>query len=312
MASRASGLRGFDSFTRFYNKESSRRQTMHIINGKERASNYEKLHAKLIQNMDTPPQLTVMTVGGNAAGDSYVRGKQNMASRIGVKFRHIMEKSGITQDDLINSIKTQCEVCDGFILQLPLPEYLDTNEVLKAIPKEKDVDGLGQETLGELMSRDNTFDNFTEAVAPCTPRAVMDILGLYYEPGKTVLLLGRSNHVGKPLATMLITAGYTVTVLNSASQVDIATEISRHDIIISAIGKPKAISGGFRPGHIVIDVGINIDPETNKLCGDIDFDAASEAGVAAITPVPGGVGPVTVSMLMMNLITLKNRQDSHE
>jgi methylenetetrahydrofolate dehydrogenase (NADP+)/methenyltetrahydrofolate cyclohydrolase len=191
----------------------------------------------------------------------------------------------------------------GILVQLPLPKHFDEKAVLEAIKVEKDVDGFHAENVGRLSQGQ-------EAFVPCTPNGVMEMLKSIEAPlrGAEAVVIGRSNIVGKPMAMLLTAAGATVTVCHSGTR-DLNFHTRRADILVAAIGKPKFVTGDMvKPGAIVIDVGINRlqDGRCGKLCGDVDFDSAKEVA-GAITPVPGGVGPMTITMLLVNTVVSAER-----
>ncbi|MBL8435012.1 MAG: bifunctional methylenetetrahydrofolate dehydrogenase/methenyltetrahydrofolate cyclohydrolase, partial [Zoogloea sp.] len=192
----------------------------------------------------------------------------------------------------------------GILVQLPLPRHFDEKLVLEAIKVEKDVDGFHAENVGRLSQGQ-------EAFVPCTPNGVMEMLKSIEAPlrGAEAVVIGRSNIVGKPMAMLLTAAGATVTVCHSGTR-DQNFHTRRADILVAAIGKPRFVTGDMvKPGAIVIDVGINRlqdGPDAGKLCGDVDFDSAKEVA-GAITPVPGGVGPMTITMLLVNTVVSAER-----
>ena len=193
----------------------------------------------------------------------------------------------------------------GILVQLPLPKHFDADAVLEAIAPEKDVDGFRAENVGALMQGKPCF-------IPCTPYGAMKFFedaGITLR-GKEAVIVGRSNIVGKPMAMLLMHAGATVTICHSQTQ-DLKAHCRRADILVAAIGKPKMITGDMvKPGAVVIDVGINRlpdGPDAGKLCGDVDFDSAKEVA-SYITPVPGGVGPMTITMLLANTLESAQRK----
>ncbi len=246
------------------------------------------------------PGLAVILVGDDPASQVYVRNKNRVCEEVGFRsYSHTLPSSTTEIDllTLINGLNNNPQV-NGILIQLPLPEHLNERTVINAIDPIKDVDGfhpvnVGRQTTG-LMS-----------LAPCTPLGCMMILNedLPDLGGKKALVVGRSNIVGKPMALMLIQSSCTVTVAHSRTQ-NLREECLAADILVAAIGRPAFIKGDWiKEGAVVIDVGINriTDPETgkHKLCGDVEFDVARERA-AAITPVPGGVGPMTIACLMQN------------
>lgn len=239
--------------------------------------------------------LAVVLVGDNSASQVYVRNKIKGCEEVGIKSYSYNLPADSTQKDveelvteLVNSDKI-----NGILVQLPLPKHLDERAILKLIPSSKDVDGFCADNVGNLaMNRDT--------LVACTPYGCMKLLEEYGidTKGKNAVVLGRSNIVGKPMAMLLINADATVTVCHSKTQ-NIKDVCSKADILVVAIGKAKFVTADFvKEGATVIDVGMNRD-ENGKLCGDVDFnDVCNKAGY--ITPVPGGVGPMTITMLLYN------------
>ncbi len=239
--------------------------------------------------------LAVVLAGDNPASQVYVRNKIKACDEVGIKSFAVYLPQNVTQSVLEQAVKELVSNCavDGVLVQLPLPEHIDAESVLKLIPAEKDVDGFSAENTGKLLLNE-------QSLVACTPHGVMKMLEKYKidTKGKRAVVLGRSNIVGKPMAVLLLNADATVTVCHSKTQ-NLKEECLRADIIVSAIGKPKFLTVDMvKEGAAVIDVGMNRD-ETGKLCGDVDFDKVKEK-CSYITPVPGGVGPMTITMLMYN------------
>ncbi len=268
---------------------------MRILDGKALA---EKLRMQLKEKIDQKerkPGLAVVIVGENPASKIYVRNKIKVCAELGIRSYTYELPTSASQEELertLDGLANNQEV-DGILLQLPLPAHLDEERATAKIPFEKDVDGFSEKNLGLLMRH-------KEKIVACTPFGVMKLLeeaGIDLT-GKHAVVLGRSETVGKPMALLLLNANATVTICHSKTK-DL-TEICRGaDILVSAIGKPKFVTAEMiKSDAIVIDVGINRD-ENGKLCGDVDFDSAKEK-VSYITPVPGGVGPMTITMLMYN------------
>ncbi|MDO2407191.1 bifunctional methylenetetrahydrofolate dehydrogenase/methenyltetrahydrofolate cyclohydrolase FolD [Campylobacter magnus] len=252
----------------------------------------EELIAKGIK-----PTLAVILVGEDKASQTYVASKEKacIAAGMGSVMHRLGEQT--TQNELLSLIEVlnKDDSIHGILVQLPLPKHLDTNEVLRRIDPNKDVDGFHALNVGKLNSG---LDGFV----PCTPLGIMEIFKEYNIDlvGKNALVIGRSNIVGKPMAALLLNAGATVTIAHSKTK-NLA-QISRSmDIIVVAIGKPKFLSAGMvGDGAIIIDVGIN-RLDDGSLCGDADFEAIKDK-CSFITPVPGGVGPMTIAMLLSNTI----------
>ena len=242
-----------------------------------------------------PPGITVIQVGEDLASTTYVKGKQRAAEEVGFKsaIEHLHD---ITQADLNRRIATLASDSgiDGILLQLPLPDGLDADAALEQIPPHKDVDGLHHYNAGRLAQGNPTF-------VPATPLGVLELLRRErIDPtGKRAVIVGRSRLVGRPLALLLLQNHATVTIAHSHT-VDLPELTRTADILVAATGKRGLITGDHvNPGAVVIDVGITRDPETGKLTGDVDR-ASVEPVAGALTPVPGGVGPMTVAMLLVN------------
>ena len=252
------------------------------------------------------PGLAVILVGEDAASQVYVRNKVNACAQAGIHSEKYTFPSDVAPQavfDKIAELNADPKI-HGILVQLPLPRQFDADAVLEAIAAEKDVDGFRAENVGALLQGQPCF-------IPCTPYGVMKFFeeaGVSLK-GKEAVVVGRSNIVGKPMAMLLLHAGATVTVCHSQTQ-DLAAHCRRADILVAAVGRPKMITGDMlKPGAVVIDVGINrlLDgPDAGKLCGDVDFESAK--GVASfITPVPGGVGPMTITMLLANTLESAER-----
>ncbi|WP_024544633.1 bifunctional methylenetetrahydrofolate dehydrogenase/methenyltetrahydrofolate cyclohydrolase FolD [Picosynechococcus sp. NKBG15041c] len=275
-----------------------------ILDGKSFAQkiqdNLKTAIATLSPKMGRPPGLAVLMVGDNPASAAYVRNKERACERIGMASFGKHFPADITQAELEAVIQelNQDERVDGILVQLPLPPHLDSVGLLLTIAPEKDADGLHPLNLGHLVRSE-------PGLRSCTPYGVMELLKEYDVPleGKKAVVVGRSILVGKPLALMLLEANATVTVAHSRTQ-DLAAVTREADILVAAIGKPEFITAEMiKPGAVVIDVGINrvTDPETGKsrLVGDVAYTEAAQVA-AQITPVPGGIGPMTVAMLLQN------------
>lgn len=244
------------------------------------------------------PVLAVVLVGDNPASQSYVRSKANACINVGMENRTITLDGNISQEELLDTVKklNADEKVDGILVQLPLPKHLDADSVIMAIDPSKDVDGLHPVNAGNLLTGRPGF-------VPCTPKGVMYMLksvGLENLAGKRAVVCGRSNLVGKPVALLLQNQNATVTIVHSKTP-DIESICSQADILVVAMGRPKMVTSSWvKEGAVVIDVGIN-RMENGKLCGDVDFDDVKDK-VAAISPVPKGVGPMTVCMLLSNTL----------
>lgn len=245
------------------------------------------------------PRLDLILVGNDFASVKYVQIKEQKARELGIECQtHHLEQDSTTEE-VVNLVKTlnAFDEVDGFMVQLPLPEHIDTNIVLESIEPRKDVDGLTSVNLGRL------FQNDPKAIPPATPLGIMKLLDEYEIDvfGKRVVILGASNIVGVPLGAILLRRDATVTICNSKTA-NIQEVARTADILISATGIPLFVKSGFlKEGVVVIDVGSNKHPETGKLVGDVDWEDIQ--GIPSyITPVPGGVGPMTVASLMLNLM----------
>lgn len=243
------------------------------------------------------PCLTVIQVGNDPASSVYVNNKKKACAYIGIESLSYELEDGVTQEELLGIIEelNQNEMVHGILVQLPLPRHIDENAVIEAIAPSKDVDGFHPETVGNMCIG-------TRGFLPCTPAGIIQLLkrsDIEIE-GKECVIVGRSNIVGKPMAMLLLRENGTVTITHSRTK-DLKEVTKRADILVVAIGKPRFITKEFvKDGAVVIDVGIHRN-EKNQLCGDVDFDDVVEK-VSAITPVPGGVGPMTIAMLMNNCV----------
>lgn len=243
------------------------------------------------------PCLAVIQVGNDPASSVYVNNKKKACAYIGIDSLSYELEETISQEKLLELIAelNQNEKVNGILVQLPLPKHIDENAVIQAITPAKDVDGFHPETVGNMCIG-------TRGFLPCTPAGVIQLLkrsNIEIE-GKECVIIGRSNIVGKPMAMLLLRENGTVTITHSRTK-DLKEVTKRADILIVAIGKPKFVTKDFvKEGAVVIDVGIHRN-ENNKLCGDVDFDDVV-GKVSAITPVPGGVGPMTIAMLMNNCV----------
>lgn len=241
--------------------------------------------------------LAVIQVGGDPASSVYVRNKKNACAYIGIGSESYELPEETTEGELLNLIRelNQKEEVHGILVQLPLPSHIDEEKVILAINPSKDVDGFHPQSAGAMLIGSKGF-------LPCTPAGVIQLMkrsGVEME-GKSCVIVGRSNIVGKPMAMLMLRENATVTIAHSKTK-NLKELCKQADILIVAIGKPKFITEEYiKEGAVVIDVGIH-RLEGKKLCGDVDFDAV-EPHVSAITPVPGGVGPMTIAMLMNNCV----------
>lgn len=266
-----------------------------VMDGKALATELRQELKEKIEKMSVKPGLAVVIVGEDPASRIYVRNKIKACEELGVRSYSYELPATATQEDvesLLDGLATDTAV-DGILLQLPLPKHLNAERAVLHIPFEKDVDGFSAQNLGLLMQH-------KEKIVACTPMGVMKLLEKYGVElsGKRAVVLGRSETVGKPMALLLLNANATVTVCHSKTR-DIPAICREADILISAVGRPKFVTEDMvKQGAVVIDVGINRDAN-GKLCGDVDFEKVKEKA-SLITPVPGGVGPMTITMLLRN------------
>ena len=273
---------------------------MEIIYGSELSKKIKENLKQEIENLNQKgkrlPVLSVILVGDNPASQSYVKSKANACASVGMENRTICMPGSTTQQQVLEEVKRQHEdpMVDGILVQLPLPEHLDEVSVIDAILPDKDVDGLHPVNAGKLLIGRDGF-------VPCTPLGVMEMLnsiGYTDLSGLHAVVVGRSNLVGKPVSLLLQKQNATVTMAHSRTS-NLKEVCQQADILIVAIGQPKKIDASYvKEGAVVIDVGIN-RMEDGKLCGDVDFESVKEKA-KAITPVPKGVGPMTVCMLLKN------------
>ncbi len=271
--------------------------TAKIIDGKNLAAQRKYELKEQVLKMGKPPCLAVILVGDNPASQIYVRHKMKAAEDVGIKVFLYEKSKDITQEELITFIDelNQNSGINGIIVQLPLPRHIPPFEVLEAIHPNKDVDGLGSCNLGKLFAGHQNL-------VPCTPLACLDLIKQARSDlnGLRAVIVGRSCLVGKPLGQLLLGENCTVTQAHSYTK-DLAEVCREADILVVAVGRPKLITAEYvKSGAIVIDVGINRMPD-GRICGDVDFESVVDVA-GAITPVPGGVGPMTVYMLLQNVV----------
>lgn len=278
---------------------------MTIIDGKKTAAEIRaQLRGKTAAFEEKYGQkvgLAVVLIGEDPASQVYVRNKIRGCEEAGIRsFAHYLP-ADVTQaeaEELVRALASD-DAVHGILVQLPLPRHLNADKILACIPAEKDVDGFSAENIGRLARNE-------ECTVACTPLGVMELLHRYgVEPrGKRAVVIGRSSIVGRPMALLLLNADATVTICHSRT-VNLAEECARADILIAAIGKPNFVTADMvKEGAVVIDVGINrVD---GKLVGDVDFAAVSQKA-SLITPVPGGVGPMTIAMLLQNAVSCAER-----
>ena len=271
-----------------------------IIDGKKISQEIkDELKEKVakLKEQGTEIALAVIQVGEDPASSVYVRNKKRACEYIGIESVAYEIPETTTQDELLTIIDdcNKNPKINGILVQLPLPDHIDEDTVIKAIAPEKDVDGFHPQSVGAMTIGEPGF-------LPCTPAGIIQLLkrsGVEIE-GKECVIIGRSNIVGKPMALLLLRENGTVTICHSRTK-NLKEVAKRADILVAALGRPKFIDESYvKEGAVVIDVGIHRDAN-NKLCGDVDFDRVAPH-TSAITPVPGGVGPMTIAMLMNNCV----------
>lgn len=273
-----------------------------ILDGKMlRDKIFESLKAKL-DKMEQKPTLAVILVGENPASQIYVRNKKKTAEKLGINSLSIEYPSDISEEELLNKIKelNSDEKVTAILVQLPLPAHINKNRIIDAILPQKDVDGLTPYNLGKLFSGEEPY------VYPCTPKGILLLLDEYNIKldGKNIVVVGRSNLVGKPVAQMLLKRNATVTMCHSHTK-NLSEITKTADIIVSAVGKKVIGEKMLKSDCVVIDVGIFRD-ENGKISGDVDFENVSKTATY-ISPVPGGVGPMTIASLMLNTVELARK-----
>lgn len=278
-----------------------------LINGKEVSASVKaqvaKETAQLAEEKGLKVGLAVVIVGNNPASRVYVNSKKKACEEVGFQSYEYALDENTTQEqllDLVDVLNRDSKI-NGILVQLPLPKHIDETAIINAISAEKDVDAFHPENVGKIMIGDYSF-------LPCTPAGVMDLIastGVEIS-GKNCVVIGRSNIVGKPMAMLLLHKSGTVTICHSKTQ-NLAEICRQADILVVAIGKANFVTGDMiKEGAVVIDVGMN-RLENGKLCGDVDFESA-EKKAGYITPVPGGVGPMTIATLMRNTLTAAKQQ----
>ena len=279
---------------------------MMIIDGKAVSADVKariKAETQELRGEGIIPGLAVIIVGEDPASKIYVASKEKACADIGFYSEKYALPESVTQDELLNLIKklNNDDRINGILCQLPLPPHLDEKAVINAIDPQKDVDAFHPQNVGKIMIGEYDF-------LPCTPAGVMELLSAYNIEitGKKCVVIGRSNIVGKPMAMLLLHKNGTVTICHSKT-VNLPEICRSADILVAAVGKAKFVTADMvKDGAVVIDVGMN-RPEGGKLCGDVDFENVAEK-CSYITPVPGGVGPMTIAMLMQNTLTAAKRK----
>ncbi|MBE6219394.1 MAG: bifunctional methylenetetrahydrofolate dehydrogenase/methenyltetrahydrofolate cyclohydrolase FolD [Rikenellaceae bacterium] len=273
-----------------------------IIKGKDLSTSIKealKVRVEVLKNQyGRTPNLVVVLVGEDPGSVSYVTGKAKAATEVGIANNTIRLADTITEADLLALVDqlNNDDSVDGILVQLPLPKHIDEKKIIAAISPEKDVDAFHPMNVAKLWLKQ-------PCVLPCTPKGIIKLLHFAGVDiaGKEAVVVGRSNIVGQPVAKLLLDANATVTVAHSKTK-NLAEVTRRADILVAAIGRERFITANMiKPGAVVIDVGVNRDSRNGKLCGDVDFEEAQNVA-AAITPVPGGVGPMTIACLMENTV----------
>lgn len=273
-----------------------------IINGKELAKELKQEIAQKVEGYRAEygrePHLVVILVGDNPASVSYVTGKAKDSEEVGFKNTTLRMPEETTEEEILKKIDelNADDTVDGILVQLPLPRHISEDKVIAQIDKSKDVDGFHPGNVASLWQK-------LPCLLPCTPKGIIKFLdkaGIEIE-GKRAVVIGRSNIVGLPVAKLLLDRNATVTIAHSRTR-NLAEVCRNAEILVVAIGRPKFVTADMvGDGAAVIDVGVNRDPETGKLCGDVDFEACKDKA-SVITPVPGGVGPMTRACLLENTI----------
>ena len=272
--------------------------TAELLHGREIAKDYRaglQNEVEKLKSMGITPNLTVVIVGNDGASLSYVRSKNKAAEKIGMESSIVRLDEDTSEEDVLAAVEklNQDDNVNGILVQVPLPKQVDENKVLEAIAPHKDVDGFSPVNIGRLYTGQRTF-------VPCTPLGIMELLKHTGSlEGKTVAVVGRSHIVGQPVAKLLTNENATVTLMHSRTK-DMVESLKNFDVVVSAVGKPGLIKGSdLKEGAVVIDVGNTVVDE--KLVGDVDFESAKEVA-SYITPVPGGVGPLTITMVLNNTL----------
>jgi len=271
---------------------------MKIINGKLLAQNLRDSIANEVKQYSRPPGLAVILVGDDEASQLYVRNKSKACVEVGFYSDQIHKSANITEEELLSEVNrlNENQTIDGILVQLPLPPHIDSNKIIEAIIPEKDVDGFSSENVGKL-SLNKPF------ISPCTPKGIMKMIASikYDLKGKDCVIIGASNIVGRPMSMELLNAGATVLVCHKHTK-DITDKVKTADVVIAAAGVAHLVKEDWvKEGAVVIDVGIN-RLKDGSLTGDVDFNAVKDK-VSAISPVPGGVGPMTIAVLLENTLT---------
>lgn len=277
-----------------------------IIDGKKISLDIKNEVKQQVEKLNPlQPALAVILVGDNPASAVYVKNKKIACGYVGIRSESFELPQQTSENELLNLIDrlNKDKTINGILVQLPLPKHIDEEKILLAISPDKDVDGFHPYNVGSMMIGKDTF-------LPCTPAGIIQLLkrSNVEIQGKNCVVIGRSNIVGKPVSQLLLNENGTVTICHSKTK-NLAEICKRADILVVAIGKAKFVTADMiSKGVVIIDVGMNRD-ENGKLCGDVDFDACKDIA-AAITPVPGGVGPMTIAMLMKNCLKAAIKQNN--
>lgn len=277
-----------------------------IIDGKKISLDIKNEVKQQVEKLNPlQPALAVILVGDNPASAVYVKNKKIACGYVGIRSEAFELPQQTSENELLNLIDrlNKDKTINGILVQLPLPKHIDEEKILLAISPDKDVDGFHPYNVGSMMIGKDTF-------LPCTPAGIIQLLkrSNVEIQGKNCVVIGRSNIVGKPVSQLLLNENGTVTICHSKTK-NLAEICKRADILVVAIGKAKFVTADMiSKGVVIIDVGMNRD-ENGKLCGDVDFDACKDIA-AAITPVPGGVGPMTIAMLMKNCLRAAIKQNN--
>ena len=285
-----------------------------LIDGKELSSQLRRQIADEVSKLRFKPGLAVVLVGDNPASVSYVKGKEKACAEVGIHTRQVNFKSTVTEEELVECINTlnTDPTIHGVLVQLPLPKHISTSRIVNQISTSKDVDGFTPENVGKMVLGEECF-------LPCTPHGILKMLefGQIDVAGKHVVVVGRSNIVGKPISLLLSRkeCNATVTICHTGTP-DISKFTKDADVVVVATGKPNTVTGSMlKLGAVVIDVGVNRIPDSNRpngfrLVGDADFGSCKEVA-SAMTPVPGGVGPMTITMLLWNTLQAAKMVDGN-
>lgn len=280
-----------------------------ILDGKQIAKDYRQGlqdQVEALKEKGFTPKLSVILVGNDGASQSYVRSKKKAAEKIGMISEIVHLEETATEEEVLNELNrlNNDDSVSGILVQVPLPKQVSEQKILEAINPEKDVDGFHPINIGKLYIDEQTF-------VPCTPLGIMEILkhaDIDLE-GKNAVVIGRSHIVGQPVSKLLLQKNASVTILHSRSK-DMASYLKDADVIVSAVGKPGLVTKDVvKEGAVIIDVG-NTPDENGKLKGDVDYDAVKEIA-GAITPVPGGVGPLTITMVLNNTLLAEKMRRRH-